>query len=676
MSLSKSGNPMLTRLFRLVFRQPGWFLGFMGLIGLALFLAYAQQLSNELIGLSAALMFSLLALILTGHLVGKLEAQLSQRQSDLQSEIDRHKQTGQALEKSESRCRQAKAQLRLAASVFESSHEGIMITDPNHRILKVNAGFTLITGYRAEEVVGSTPRFLHSDQHSVQYFDDLNGELKTAGHWEGELWSRRKDGAYFTEWLSISAVTDDEGRVSHYVGILSDISERKLSEEKILHMAQYDSLTGLPNRILLQDRLEVLLAHLNPGRDGYLAVLFIDLDDFKLINDSLGHDYGDILLKNIAKRLSENLRKEDTVARLGGDEFVVLLKDFAHREQVATVAHKLVEAVAKPVVINEMEMRVTCSIGISIFPEDGRTPIELMKNADTAMYHAKAKGRNNCQYFDLALNEAVHRRLILENSLRQALEERQLQLYYQPQIELSSGEIAGCEAIVHWKHPEWGFISPAEFMSVAEESGLSLPLGDWVLHTALRQVRRWQDMELLFAPVSFILSPAQFAQENLGRQIMTALEQANVEPCYLELELAENLAMKDINKTTKLLHEFRDLGVRLAISHFGIGYSSLSFLKRLHIDKLKIDRSFVSDLDKNTEGQEIVYAIIQLAYSLHIEIAAEGVDTIGQLEQLQRLRCQIAQGMVFTPAIPAGQFTALLEACKPEPFLKKSEPPQ
>ncbi|QEL64215.1 diguanylate cyclase/phosphodiesterase with PAS/PAC sensor [Oryzomicrobium terrae] len=551
-------------------------------------------------------------------------------------------------------------QLRLAAQVFESGNEGIVITDPSNRILTVNRAFSAITGYAADEVVGQNPSLFSSGRHSAEFYAAMWRELNERGTWAGEIWNRRKDGTPFPEWLNISAVKNDRGEVTHYIAAFSDITERKAAEAQVRHMAEYDALTNLPNRVLLQDRLGQAIAAAQRG-GGRMALIFIDLDRFKNINDSLGHAIGDQVLCQVGARLADTVRASDTVSRLGGDEFVVLLPELDAPNQAASVAEKLLVALSQPLQADGHELAVTPSIGIAVFPEDGQDGSTLLKNADAAMYYAKDNGRNNFQFFTPEMNARVSERLALENNLRQAIARNELFLHYQPQFDLQTGELTGCEALVRWQHPELGLIPPSRFIPVAEDSGLILPLGHWVLREACRQAKAWQDAGLRPIPVAVNLSAVQFRQARLATMIADVLAESGLAPRWLELELTESMLMEDGERHTTALADLKALGVGLALDDFGTGYSSLSYLKRFDLDTLKIDRSFVQSLPDDSEDAALTTAIIGIARQFGLKTVAEGVETEAQRAFLAAQGCTLMQGFLLARPMAGAELAELLE---------------
>jgi diguanylate cyclase (GGDEF)-like protein/PAS domain S-box-containing protein len=567
--------------------------------------------------------------------------------------------------------RKAEEGLRLAQRVLDVTEEVILITDANRHVIAVNPAFTRVTGFSAEEVVGKSPRFLKSGRQTPEFYAEMWETIDRAGVWQGELWNRRKNGELFPAWLTISVYRDIEGKIINYVGISSDISERHAAEARIRELAYFDPLTHLPNRTLLHDRVEQVLAKAE-REGGVAALLFIDLDHFKTINDSLGHFTGDQILCQVADRMVECVRRTDTVSRLGGDEFVIVAAD-SGIEGAAGVARKILDKVSKPYFIDTHELTVTPSIGISLYPQDGRDFETLLKHADTAMYRAKESGRNAYQFFAAEMNVAALERLMLENSMRVGLERREFVLFYQPQIELASGRIIGAEALIRWQHPQIGMISPAKFIPVAEACGLIVPLGAWVLKEACRQAVAWQVAGLPPLCVAVNISSAQFCQQQFEEVVAGVLKSAGLAPEYLELELTESIVMENAEATIETLERLSAMGVQLAIDDFGTGYSSLSYLKRFPIDKLKIDQSFVRDIVTDSDDWAIARTVISMGQSLRLQVIAEGVETADQLEMLRGQGCNAVQGYHFSTPLPAGGFAEMLAK---QPFLTegKSKP--
>jgi diguanylate cyclase (GGDEF)-like protein/PAS domain S-box-containing protein len=552
----------------------------------------------------------------------------------------------------------AEVQLQLKAKVFEQGGESIVITDSQCRIVRVNQAFSRITGYSEAEALRRDPSMLSSGRQTPQFYQSMWQSINEEGHWQGEVWNRRKDGSIYPEWLSVSVLSDRSGAVINYISIASDISQRKKDEEHIRYLADFDPLTGLPNRRLLQDRINTALSHAQRQGES-LALLFLDLDRFKNVNDSLGHMVGDKLLTQVAQRLQSVLREQDTVCRVGGDEFVLLCTG-TDAAGAAHVAAKLLEGIAQRYVIDQNELALTCSIGIALYPTDGDSFEALSMSADIAMYRAKQAGRNGFCFFTLQMQAESARVLQLENGLRRALELNQLHLVYQPQVSLHDGRVLGMEALLRWQHPTLGQVSPAEFIPVAEESGLILPIGEWVLRTATRQLRAWRDDGLPMLQMAVNLSAVQFRHANLPELVTQVLQEAGLAPQCLELELTEGVAMNDPLGAIAVMNNLHQRGVRMSIDDFGTGYSSLSYLKRFSVYKLKIDQSFVRDITDDPEDKAIVVAIIALARSLGFKTIAEGVETQGQLDFLRAQGCDEVQGYFYSrPLLPA-QFEAFV----------------
>ncbi len=551
-------------------------------------------------------------------------------------------------------------QLGLSAQVFVSSKEAIMITDANNVIIKVNKAFSDITGYAESEALGQNPRILKSDRHKLSFYKEMWHTLLSKGSWQGEIWDRRKNGEIYPKWASIHLVRNERGEITNHIALFSDITERKASFEQIKHLAHYDALTNLPNRTLLVERLESAIASAERSSKK-LAVLFLDLDRFKNINDSLGHFAGDLLLQAVAKRLQRCVRATDTVARLGGDEFVVILTGIKSAGDAAHVAQKMLESMMEPVPIEGKEIVTSPSIGISVYPEDGRSHTALIKNADAAMYHAKDQGRGNFQFFTENMNTKALEQLSFESDLKMAMKRGEFFLHYQPQVDLSSGKIVGIEALLRWLHPDRGPVPPAVFIPIAEECGAIAAIGEWVIRAACRQNKAWLDAGLSAVPVAVNLSAIQFRQKNIVGTIAGILEETGLPPRLLELEMTEGIIMHDADSTIKTLRAIKDIGLRLSIDDFGTGYSSLSYLKRFPIDKLKIDRSFVGDIAASSDDAAIIRTIITMGHSLRLTVIAEGVETAEQVAFLKQEGCDQIQGYYCGRPVPARELEALLD---------------
>ncbi|MBI5430842.1 MAG: EAL domain-containing protein [Nitrosomonadales bacterium] len=549
---------------------------------------------------------------------------------------------------------QALNSLQKLSLAVEQSPNAILITDMDANIEYVNSGFTRVTGYTHDEMIGKNPRILQSGKTPQSVYEDMWAHLIRGDVWHGEFLNRRKDGSEYNNAVFVSPVRQADGRISNYLAIEEDVTERKAAQERIDRLAHFDQLTGLPNRTLLNDHFKFSLSLAQRSGDS-LAVMFVDLDHFKHINDTLGHTIGDQLLQEVAVRIKGVLRDEDTVARLGGDEYILILPG-TDSNGAARVAAKLSEAISAPFMAEQHELISTASIGIAIYPNDGETLESLSKNADSAMYRAKQDGRNNFRFYTPAMQEKSARTLLLVNALRYALARNELQLHYQPQFSVQDGHIVGAEALLRWRHPELGMISPVEFIPVAEESGLIIPIGEWVLRTAVRQVKEWMDDGLPHLVMAVNLSAVQFRQPNISDLVTGILDEVQLPHEHLELELTEAVAMHDPLGAIAVMDALHMRGIRMSIDDFGTGYSSLSYLKKFKVYKLKIDQSFVRDLSGDPEDKAIITAIIHLASSLGLRTIAEGVETADQLSFLSLQGCDEVQGYYFSKALPAEQF--------------------
>lgn len=557
--------------------------------------------------------------------------------------------------------RRIENELRMAATVFEHSTAAILVTDPAGYIVQTNEAFSHVTGYSSEQVIDQLPSRLTADRQQANQLNFILAQLNQRGSWEGEVWLKRRDGENFPAWVGITAVQDDEGDLVSYVCFFSDISERKASEQRIHRLAYYDPLTLLPNRTLFQDRLHTSL-HQAERQGEWVVLMFLDLDRFKPINDSLGHAAGDRMLKDVATRLAACVNDDDTVARMGGDEFTLLLKSHPSRNNALNraihVAEQILASLAQAFVLEGREFFVTASIGIALSPQDGKELSQLMKNADTAMYHAKERGKNNFQFYQSDMNARALERIELESDLRHALEQGELVLFYQPQFACNGQRLTGVEALLRWQHPKRGLVSPVEFIPVLEELGLVVDVGDWVIAQACRQLRAWQDDDMRIPKISVNLSARQFADGELDKRITRILNETGIDAGCLELELTESILMNDVANALRTLTSLKRLGLSIAIDDFGTGYSSLNYLKQFPIDVLKIDRSFVDGLPQGEQDAQIARAIIAMAHSLNLAVIAEGVETQAQLDFLRQYNCDEIQGFLLGKPMPAHQLRA------------------
>ncbi len=543
-------------------------------------------------------------------------------------------------------------QSRLANRVFDSASEGIVITDAQCRIEAVNPAFTRITGYSATEATGKFSRMMTG--HGAELNHDMLAHLARDGHWQGEMLDRRKSGDWYPAWLSISTVRDADKNITNYVGVFTDNTSRKEVETRLQFLASHDSLTGMLNRNGMMARFAQQIEAARAA-DRQISVLFIDLDRFKTVNDTLGHLAGDQLLVSAADRLLRQLREGDIAARLGGDEFTVLLEDPPSSTMAGELAERVIASMAQPFTIDGQEMFVTASIGIACHPADGHDADTLLKNADVAMYRAKQRGRNTYQFFTADMNTRAFEQLLLENSLRHALERGEFELHYQPQLCTATGTIAGVEALIRWRHPELGLVLPGTFISLAEQNGLIVPIGAWVLQAACRQAREWTDAGFRFGHVAVNLSAKQFSSGDLLDTIRCALDRSGLPASLLELEITESTIMHNPPEALLLLERIRDMGVALSIDDFGTGYSSLASLKQYPLDSLKIDRSFVKGIPNDADDVAITEAIIAIAHKMRLKVVAEGVETVEQAEFLRKAGCDMAQGYLLGRPMAAAE---------------------
>ena len=555
--------------------------------------------------------------------------------------------------------------LRIAASAFETQ-DGMMVTDANNVILRVNKSFTTITGYSEEEAVGQTPRLLSSGRHDKAFYMTIWERLRNEGAWSGEIWNRRKNGDIYPEYLSITVVRDPLGSVSHYVASLTDITKMLSAEHEIQRLAFFDTLTNLPNRRLFFDRLKQALTE-NRRTNQSSAILFLDLDDFKILNDTLGHDMGDLLLQKVADRLSSCVRASDTVARLGGDEFVVLLKDLSMKNleavaQARDIAEKILFTFNKAFLLGTDTHQSTSSIGISLCGGDGeKSADKLLKEADIAMYNAKAEGRNTLRFFDPKMQEAITIRASMEQDLRKAIEQNQFQLHYQIQVG-SNGQALGAEALIRWFHPARGMISPFDFIPIAEATGLILPIGQWVLDTACAQLKKWQQNPLTqHLIIAVNVSAKQFHHDDFVEQVLATIARHDINATRLKLELTESMLVANISDIIIKMDALSKTGIQFSLDDFGTGYSSLQYLKKLPLNQLKIDQSFVRDIVTDASDRSIVRTIIMMAHSLDINVIAEGVETAEQRQFLLDSGCTSYQGYLFSKPVPIDEFEVLLK---------------
>ncbi len=556
--------------------------------------------------------------------------------------------------------RDAEVWMRKLSSALEQTADAVMVTDRDGIVEYVNGAFTVVTGYSGEEAIGRNPRLLKSDSHEPAFYRRLWRTILSGDVFQDVFINKRKDGSLYYEEKTITPLKTGDGEITHFISTGKDISDRMQAQERLQYLAHHDVLTELPNRALFTDRLEHALARSRLA-ELQVAVLFLDMDRFKMINDTLGHDVGDHVLRDLARRLRGCVREGDTVARLGGDEFAVIIEDVVDVHPVESVARKILEMLTQPFYWQDRELFITTSIGISLFPEDGDDPKALLKNADIAMYRAKDQGRNTYRFYAAAMGAQALERLSMETSLRHALERDEFVLHYQPQVDMATGRAVGVEALLRWQHPEFGLISPGDFIPILEETGLIVPVGEWVLRAACRQVRAWQQNAHPQLTLAVNLSSKQITAPGFARTVNQVLVQTGMQPERLELEITESMLVEHSTDTVGCLRELVSMGLRLAIDDFGTGYSSLSYIKRFSIDTLKIDRAFVVDVTVDEDDAAIVQAIVAMARRLNIQVVAEGVETEAQCAFLRAHDCNLVQGYLFGRPVPAEQFFALLD---------------
>lgn len=567
----------------------------------------------------------------------------------------------------------ARKELELTSHVFENSRLGIAITDQMGNIIKVNPHFSNLTGYTQHEVVGSTPRIIKSNRQGDEFYSSLWSSLVKKGHWSGEIWNRKKNGVGYAAYLSISSVKDDVGCVKYFIGMSQDITEQKITADRIRHLAHYDLLTELPNRFTFNTCFNRSI-ELSKEGSGRVALMYLDIDDFKRINDTQGHHQGDVLLQAVSSRISGVLRKTDCLARLGGDEFGLIFEDVQDLSDVERVARKIIEVVSStPVELEKIHVHVGISIGISVFPDDGDSLTVLMKDADTAMYQAKAAGKNRFQFFDSEMAREASERITLESDLRKAIEAGdQLFLMFQPQVDLRRSKVVGFEALVRWNHPNRGQVSPLAFIGVAEDTGLILPLGDWVLESACRQLAQWTKEWGFEGRMAINISVCQFESPHFIEMVRSVMKKYRISGHQLELELTESNIMRNVEQSVELFRILREMGVNVAVDDFGTGYSSLAYLRKLPINRLKIDRSFIREIPDNQEDVVIANTIVGMARCLNLSVVAEGVETECQRRFLVDAGCDEGQGFLFAKPMTAEDVRLCLESSAEAEFCSEA----
>ena len=544
--------------------------------------------------------------------------------------------------------------LRQAAVVFDCTREGVLVSDRNGLIVHVNRALVEITGYTPQEVLGQSPSMFKSGRHGPAFYQDVFESLKNTGQWHGEIWNRRKSGEVYPQWQTIRSICDAKGQVSHYVAVFSDISAIKNSQTELMRLAHHDPLTGLPNRLLFTDRTEQALASAQRHKTG-CALLMIDLDHFKIINDSLGHNVGDLLLKEVGERLLSVFGKGFTVARLGGDEFAVLIENCSQVAQAAALAQQILEVMKGAFLVDQHQLFISASVGISLFPNDALNAEQLLRNADSALFKAKSSGREGYAMYTEELTAHAQYRVEVASDLRRALEQHELRVFYQPVHDLSTSRLIGVEALVRWQHPQRGLVAPGEFIPIAERTGLIAEIDAWVLEQSCWQMRQWQAAGIELSFVAVNISSRLFARPELYQLVSTVLADTGLDPALLELEVTESAVMDNSEVALEQMHHLRELGLRLAIDDFGTGFSSLLRLKRMPVQKLKIDQGFVAGLPGDDDDVAIVRAVIALAQSMGMQVHAEGIEHIEQAQFLLNYNCDLGQGYWFGRPMPASE---------------------
>ena len=552
------------------------------------------------------------------------------------------------------RQREDRERLRQAAAVFDCTREGVLVTDRTGAIVHVNRALVEITGYTVEEVLGKRPNMFKSGHHDLEFYQGVFKSLQETGDWHGEIWNRRKNGEIYPQWQTVRAITDEKGQLTHYVAVFTDISAIKKSQTDLARLVHHDPLTDLPNRLLFTDRTEQALTSAQRHKTG-CALLMIDLDHFKIINDSLGHNVGDLLLKAVSGRLQRVFGKGYTVARLGGDEFAVLIENCSNASRAEVLAQQVLEVMKAAFEITGHQLFVSASVGISVFPGDALNAEQLLRNADSALFKAKSAGREGYALYTEELTVHALNRIEVASDLRRALEQQELRVYYQPVHDLQTSRLIGVEALVRWEHPLRGLVPPGEFIPIAERTGLIAEIDAWVLEQACWQMCQWQSAGVHLSFVAVNISSRLFARPELYTLVSTVLTDSGLDPALLELEVTESAVMEDSQGALEQMHRLRALGLRLAIDDFGTGFSSLLRLKQLPVQKLKIDQGFVAGLPEDNDDVAIVRAVIALSQSMGLQVHAEGIEHIEQAQFLLDFKCDLGQGYWFGRPVPASE---------------------